>query len=125
MKIIEILLSHIREKNKIKNRNSLFHLVQYFKITFCYNLFNVSRLLFVLFDSIFQDFSSLLHTQNSLHFHSTFSLLLIYIHMPTPLYVISYQIHSNKKRCHLPSAFQQHLHNSNIVISFDSNPSYE
>ena len=42
MKIIETLLSHIRDKNKIKNRNSLFHLVQCFKTNFYYNLFNVS-----------------------------------------------------------------------------------
>ena len=42
MKIIEVLLSHIRDKNKIKIRDSLFPLVQCFKTTFCYNLFNVS-----------------------------------------------------------------------------------
>ena len=37
-----------------------------------YFIFNVLRLLFVSFDSIFQDFSSLTHTKNSLHFHSPF-----------------------------------------------------
>ena len=34
------------------------------------------------------------------------------------------QIHSDQKRCHLPSIFQWHLHNSNIVVLFDPN-SYE
>ena len=107
-----LFLSHIRDKNKFKNRDSLFPLIQCFKTTFCYILVNISKLLFVSFGyilvniskllfvsfgSMFQDFSSLLHTQNSLHFHSPFSLLLLYIYMPTTLNVISSQIHSNKK----------------------------
>ena len=98
MKRIEIFLSHIKDKNKFKNRDSLFHLVQYFKTTFCYIfLFNVLRLLFVSFGSMFQDFSFLSHTKNSLHFHSPFPLLLLYIHMPITLHAIPSQIHSNKK----------------------------
>ena len=72
MKIIEILLSHIRDKNKFKNKDFLFLLVQCFKTTFCFLLINISRLLFVSFGSIVQDFSSLshTHTKNSLHFHN-------------------------------------------------------
>ena len=97
MKKIEIFLNHIKDKNKFKNRDSLFPLIQCFKTTFCYILVNISKLLFVSFGSMFQDFSSLLHTQDFLHLHSPFSLLLLYIHMPTTLNVISSQIHSNKK----------------------------
>ena len=60
-------------------------------------LFNVLRLLFLLFGSMFQDFSSLSHIKNSLHFYLPFSLLLLYIHMPTTtLHAISSQIHSDK-----------------------------
>ena len=44
-------------------------------------LFNILRLPFVSFESMFQDFSSLSHIKNSLHFHSPFSLLLLYIYM--------------------------------------------
>ena len=84
-------------------------------------LFNVLRLLFVLFSLMFQDFSTLTHTKNYLNFHSFFSLLLLYIHMPTTLHAILCQIHSDKKQCHLPSTFQQLLHNSNIAVPFDSN----
>ena len=71
-----------------------------------YFFFNVLRLLFVSFDSMFQDFSSLTHTKNSFHFHLPFSLLLLYIHMPITLYAIPSQILSNKKRYHLLSTFQ-------------------
>ena len=81
MKRIELSLSHIRDKNKFKSRDSLFPSVQCFKTIFVSLLFNVLRLLFVLFGSTFQDFLSLTHTQNSMHFHSPFSLLLLYIHM--------------------------------------------
>ena len=84
-------------------------------------LFNVSRLLSISFGSIFQDFSSLTYTKNSLHFHSPFLLLLIYIHMPIALYTISSQIHSDQKRYHLHSIFQRHLHNSNVAVQVDSN----
>ena len=85
-------------------------------------LFNLLRLLFVSFGLVFQDFLSLTHTKNSLHFHSPFSLLLIYIHMSIAFHTISSQIHLDKKRCHLLSIFQWHLHNSNFVVSFDHNP---
>ena len=61
-------------------------------------LFNVLRLLFLLFGSILQDFSSLSHIKNSLHLYPPFSLLLLYIHMPTTLHVISSQIHSYKNK---------------------------
>ena len=106
MKRIEIPLSHIRDKNKFNSRDSLFPLVQYFKTIFVTLLFNVLRLLFVLFGSIFQDFSSLTHTKNSLHFHSPFSLLLLYIHMSIAFHTIPSQIRLDKKRCHLLSTFQ-------------------
>ena len=53
MKKIEILLSHKRYKKDFKNMNSLFLLVHCFKTIFCYILFNVSRLLFLLFGSMF------------------------------------------------------------------------
>ena len=36
IKRIEILLNHIRDKNKFKNKHFLLPLVQYFKTTFCY-----------------------------------------------------------------------------------------
>ena len=90
-------------------------------------LFNVLRLLFVSFALMFQDFSSLSHTKFFLHFHSIFSLLLLYIHIFTTLHVIPSQIHSNKKQCHLhltiqchfPLTIQCHLHSTNIVVPFD------
>ena len=72
-KIIEILLNHIIDKNKFKNMDSLFPLVQCFKITFCFFWFNVSRL-----------FISLSHTQNSFHFHSPFSLYSFIYTCPQP-----------------------------------------
>ena len=109
LKRIEILLNHIRDKNNFINRESLF--IYLF-------LFNISiLLLFTFYSIIFQDYYlfhliqyfktfSLSHTKNSSHFHSPFLLLLIYIHMPTILHVISSQIHSNQKRCHLPSSLQ-------------------
>ena len=82
-------------------------------------LFNVLRLLFILCDSMFQDFPSLTHTKNSLYFHSSFSHLLFYIHMSIAFHTILSQIHLDKKWCHLASTFQWHLHNSNVVVSFD------
>ena len=106
MKKIEIPLSHIRDKNKFKSRDFLFLLVQYFKTIFVTLLFNILKLLFVLFGSIFQDFSFLTHTKNSLHFHSPFSLLLLYIHMSIAFHSIPSQICLDKKRCHLLSTFQ-------------------
>ena len=39
MKRIEILLSHIRNKNKFKNRDTLFPVFQCFKTNFCYIFF--------------------------------------------------------------------------------------
>ena len=106
MKRIEIPLSHIRDKNKFKSRDSLFHLVLCFKTIFVTLLFNVLRLLFVLFGSMFQDFPSLTHTHNFLYFHSPFSLLLLYIHMSIAFHTIPSQIRLDKKRCQLLSTFQ-------------------
>ena len=105
MKRIEIPLSHIRDKNKFKSKDSLFLLVQYFKTIFVTLLFNILKLLFVLFGSIFQDFSFLTHTKNSLHFYSPFSLLLLYIHMSIAFHTIPSQIRLDRKRCHLLSTF--------------------
>ena len=70
-----------------------------------YFLFNVLRLLFVSFGSIFYEFSSLSHTKISLHLHSLFSLLLLHIYMSIALHANPSQIHSDKNRCHLPSIF--------------------
>ena len=76
MKRIEIPLSHIRDKNKFKSRDSLFFLVQCFKTIFVTLLFNVLKLLFVLFGSMFQDFSFLTYTKtlcisiHPFHFYS-------------------------------------------------------
>ena len=53
MKRIEIPLSYIRDENKFKSKDSLFLLVQYFKTIFVTLLFNVLKLLFVLFGSMF------------------------------------------------------------------------
>ena len=95
MKRIEIPLSHIRDKNKFKSRDSLFPLVQCFKTIFLFLhfLFNVLKLLFISFGSMFQDLPSLTHTKNSLHFHSSFSLLLFYIHMSIAFHIILSQIY--------------------------------
>ena len=106
MKRIEIPLSYIRDENKFKSRDSLFLLVQYFKTIFVTLLFNVLKLLFVLFGSMFQDFSFLTHTKNSLHFYSPFSLLLLYIHMSIAFHTIPSQIRLDRKRCHLLSTFR-------------------
>ena len=106
MKRIDIPLSHIRNKNKFKNKDYLFLLVQCFKTIFVTSLFNVLKLLFVLFGSIFQNFSSLSHTKNSLHFHSPFSLLLLYRHMSIAFHTIPSQICLDKKQYHLLSTFQ-------------------
>ena len=106
MKRIEIPLSHIRDKNKFNSKDSLFPLVQYFKTIFVTLLFNVLRLLFILFGSMFQDFSSLVHTKNSLHIHSPFSLLLLYVHKSIAFHTIPSQICLDKKQCHLLSTFQ-------------------
>ena len=68
---------------------------------------------------MFQDFSSFSHTQNSLHFNSWFSplaLILLYIYLSIALHAIPCQIHIDQKQCHLPSMFQRHLPNSNIVV---------
>ena len=54
-KIIETLLNHIKDKNKLKNRDSLFPLIQ------CFKIFHLSQ------------------KHKTLHFHSQFSLLLLYI----------------------------------------------
>ena len=61
-----------------------------------YFVFNVLRLLFISFGSMFQDLPSLTHTKNSLHFHSSFSLLLFYIHMSIAFHIILSQIHLEK-----------------------------
>ena len=106
MKRIDIPLSHIRDKNKFKSKDYLFILVQCFKTIFVTSLFNVLRLLFVLFGSMFQNFSSLSHTKNSLHFHSPFSLLLLYRHMSIAFHTIPSQICLDKKQYHLLSTFQ-------------------
>ena len=87
-------------------------------MTFYFIWFNVSRI-----------FIPHTYTQNSLHFNSLFSLfallplyiyiyIYIYIYLHATYYVIPYQIHTDKKRCHLPSIFQRHLSNSNIVSHF-------
>ena len=77
-------------------------------------LFNILRLLFLLFGSMFQDFSSLSHIKNSLHFYSPISLLHLYIHMPTTtFYAISSQIHRQKlqpfKDTYITSTLWYHL----------------
>ena len=79
MKRIEIPLSHIRDKNKFKSRDSLFPLVQCFKTIFITLLFNVLRLLFVSFGLMFQNFSSPTHTKNLFAFPFT-------LFTSTPLY---------------------------------------
>ena len=78
-KKIELLLSHIRDKNKLKNRDSFSPLVQCFKTTIGFFWFNVSRLLLISFGSILQDFSS--------HMHKT---LCISIHHFQPLHFYSF-----------------------------------
>ena len=88
MKIIKILLSHIRDKNKIKIRDSLFPLVQCFKTTFCYNLFNVSTfkaiICFIWFN-ISRLFISLTHTKLFAFPFNLFTFAHLYTHAHTPL----------------------------------------
>ena len=105
----------------------------FFIFYFLHFLFNVLKLLFISFGSMFQDLPSLTHTKNSLHFHSSFSLLLFYIHMSIAFHIILSQIYlirqkmmsfSFNKWFYLVSTFQWHLHNSNVAVSFDHN-SYE
>ena len=60
-----------------------------------------------------------------MQFDSPFSplvLLLLYIYLPIVLHVISCQLHTNQKRCHLLSILRWHLFCSNIVVSYDPNP---
>ena len=67
--------------------------IQYFKTIIYFNWFNVSR-------------PSISHThKNSLHFHSSFSLLLLYIHMSIAFHIILSQIHLEKNEA---STFQWH-----------------
>ena len=87
IKRIEILLNHIRNKNNFKSRGSLFPLVQCFKTIFITLLFNVLGLLFVLFGSIFQDFSSLTHTKELFAFpFMLFTSTPLYTHVHSLLY---------------------------------------
>ena len=125
VKIIEIFSSVISEIRKKKKK--------------------IKDWLFILFDSIFQDFSKkkknilyilwfyvsrlfILHTykQNPLHYFNSpftpFALLPLYIYLLIALHVIPCQIYTNQKWCHLPSIFWRHLLNSNIIVSFNSNP---
>ena len=60
-----------------------------------------------------------------MHFNSPFShlaILPLYIYPPIVLHVIPCQIHTNKKRCHLPSILRRYLPSSNIVVLFNLNP---
>ena len=98
MKRIEMILSHIRDKNKFKNRDSLFF------------WFNISRPLFVtFFIQCLKDYYLfhlvkylrlfLFFTHTKLFaFPFTFSILLFYIHMPIALHTIQSQIHLDKKK---------------------------
>ena len=106
MKRIEIPLSHIRDKNKFKSSDFLFSFVQYFKTIFVTLLFNVLRLLFIYLVQCFKTFHFSYTQKNSLHFHSPFSLLLLYIHMSITFHTIPSQIRLDKKQCHLLSTFQ-------------------
>ena len=87
MRRIEILLSYIRDKKNFKNRNSLLPLVQCFKTTFYY-IFSMFQDYYLFY--LVQCFKTFLlsYTQNFLHFHSPFSVLLFYIHMSTALHVM-------------------------------------
>ena len=101
MKRIEILLSHIKDKNKLIN-DFLFYLVQCFK-TFLIKKINI---LCILWFNVSRLFISHTYTQNSLHFNSLFSPLAllslyiyiyIYIYIPITLHVITCQIYVDKK----------------------------
>ena len=81
--------------------------IQCFKTTIYFIWFNVSRL-----------FISLTHTKLFAFPFITFTFTPLYTHVHS----LSYHPISNtlrKKRCHLASTFQWHLHNSNIAVSFD------
>ena len=68
---------------------------------------------------MFQDLPSLSKTQN---FAFSFTIF-----TSTPLYTILTTLHASHfkytqtKNNHLPSTFQRHQHNSNIVVPFDPN----
>ena len=80
MKRIEIPLSHIRDKNKFKSRDSLFHLVLCFKTIFVTLLFNVLRLLIVSFGT-------------TKIFHLSLSLSLSHTHTKKPLFISIHHFH--------------------------------
>ena len=114
MKRIEIFLSHIRDKNKFKNKDSLFPSVQCFKTIFvtffiqCFKTtisfiwFNVSRFFFSLT-------------------HKKLFALLFTIFTSTHLYTHAHDKSHLKYTQTKTSTFQKHVHNFNIVVPFDSN----
>ena len=126
MQRIEILLSHIRDKNNYKNRDSLFPLVQCFKTTFCYILYNVSKLLFISFSSKFQDVSSLTHKKLFAFSFTIFTSTFLYTHAHSlSCHVISNLLKQKTMSFTFKSStLQRHLHNFNIVVPFYHN-SYE
>ena len=85
-------------------------------------LFNVLRLLFISFDSMFQDFSSLSHTQKTIcisihHFHFySFIYTCPYPFMPSHL-----KYFPTKNDVIYLQPFNDTLHNSNIKVLFDPN----
>ena len=114
IKRIEIFLSHIKDKNKFKNKNSLFHLVQCFKtifVTFFIQYFKTT-ISFIWFD-VSRFFFSLTHKKLFAFLFTHFTLHL-YIHMPTTtFYAISSQIHRQKlqpfKDTYITSTLWYHL----------------
>ena len=117
MKRIEISLSYIRYKNKFKSRNSLFPLIQCFKITFftffiqcfktiiCFIWFNISKFFIShTYKKLFA-FSFTLLTSNQLYAHA---------HSPS-FHSISNTL--KPKMMSFTFNLQWHLHNINIAIS--------
>ena len=117
MKRIEIFLSHIKDNNKFKNKNSLFHLVQCFKtifVTFFIQYFKTT-ISFIWFD-VSRFFFSLTHKKLFAFLFTHFTSTPLYTHAHNNL--LCYLISNTQTKT---STFQRHVHNFNIVVPFDSN----
>ena len=114
MKRIEIFLSHIKDKNKFKNKNSLFHLVQCFKtifVTFFIQYFKTT-ISFIWFD-VSRFFFSLTHKKLFAFLFTHFTSTPLYTHAHNNLLSISSQIHRQKlqpfKDTYITSTLWYHL----------------
>ena len=83
MKTIEILLNHIGDKNKFKNRDSLFTLVQCFKTIFCYifiRCFKTIICFIIIWFNVSRLFLSLIHKKLFAFPFTLFTSIALYTH---------------------------------------------